>query len=199
MRKRLIVLAVAPLLIWSSLALSADLFGRSKYESAGYEVLQSDGDFEVRKYPELVVVSAPMKSESGKNNAFRQLFQYISGGNEKGEKIAMTTPVFTTPDAGAGGGGVMSFVVPVDVAKAGAPKASGKGVAVAKRKPGKFAVYRYSGRWTERREKAAREKLEAWLKKSSQKAVGKFEKANYDPPFTPGFMRRNEVLVRISG
>ena len=197
MRNRSIALAFVPLLIGASLVLSADLFGRSKYESAGYEVLKSDGDFEIRKYPELVVVSAPMKSEAGKNSAFRQLFQYISGGNETGEKIAMTTPVFTTPDAGDGG--VMSFVVPVDVAKSGAPKASGKGVAVAKRKSGKFAVYRYSGRWTERRETAARKKLEAWLKTSSFEVVGKFEKANYDPPFTPGFMRRNEVLVRISG
>jgi hypothetical protein len=197
MKKRIFALAALAVVCGSSLALSAELFSREKYESASYKVVKNEGAFEIRKYPELVVVSAPMSKGSEKNNAFRSLFQYISGKNEAGKKIAMTTPVFTTPKAE--GAGVMSFVVPAEVAKAGAPKANSEAVEVAKRAAGKFAVYRYSGRWTKAREAEAQKRLEAWIKKEGLEAVGSVEKANYDPPFTPGFLRRNEALVRISG
>ncbi|MFT5108841.1 MAG: effector-binding domain-containing protein [Verrucomicrobiales bacterium] len=184
----------------SSLALAADLFNRNKYESPNYEVVRTDGKFEIRNYSEMVVVSAKMEDgKSERNSAFRQLFKYISGENEKQEKIAMTSPVFTTPAKGnqEGKGGVMSFVVPADVAKAGAPKADSDSVKVSKRAAGKFAVYRYSGRWTESRENSAKKTLKEWMEKDGLKATGQVEKANYDPPFTPPFLRRNEVLVRI--
>ena len=38
----------------------------------------------------------------------------------------------------------------------------------------------------------------AWMKARGYVAKGSFEKANYDPPFTPPPLRRNEVLVRIA-
>ena len=177
----------------------AELFSRGGYESPSYEVVRADGDFEIRKYPELVVATAPMSTggKSGSNSAFRKLFNYISGENANQEKIAMTTPVFSTPKGKSGG--VMSFVVPAEVAAAGAPKAGDESVKVSKRPAGTFAVYRYSGRWTTEREEKAKGRLQAWLKEEGIKARGTFEKANYDPPFTPGFLRRNEVLVRIRG
>jgi len=197
MKKKFFLLTICVGLAGSTVALSADLFNRKKYESPRYEVEMSDGAFEVRKYAEMLVASAPMSDRSGNNRAFRNLFDYISGGNESGTKIAMTTPVFTSPKKD-GGAGVMSFVVPAEIAKAGAPKADSESVEIKKRKGGKFAVYRYSGRWTEARESKAQARLEEWMAKKGLKAVGQFEKANYDPPFTPGFLRRNEVLVRIS-
>ena len=197
MKRRFFVLTSVAVFAGTSIALSADLFGRGKYESAGYKVAKSDGAYEIRNYPDILVASAPMSDGSGRNNAFRSLFQYISGGNASGAKIAMTTPVFTTPEAGRKAG-MMSFVVPAEVAKAGAPKANSSSVVIAKRRAGKFAVYRYSGRWTEAREAKAQARLEAWMAENGLKAKGTFEKANYDPPFTPGFMRRNEILVRLA-
>ena len=197
MNKRHFTIGALVIIAGTSLGF-ADLFGRGKYETAAYEVAKKDGAFEIRNYPTLVVASAPMSARSESNSAFRSLFQYISGKNQSGEKIAMTTPVFTTPKAGNDGGGLMSFVVPAEVAKAGAPKANSKSVSVTTRAAGTFAVYRYSGRWTKSREQTAQNRLQNWLKENKIKAVGSFEKANYDPPFTPGFLRRNEVLVRIA-
>ena len=192
---RRIVIAVALVIVFGSVA-SAQLFSRSKYESAKYEVKETDGDFEIRDYPELVVAAAPMSEGDGdRNSAFRKLFGYISGKNATSEKIAMTTPVFMTPKKGKEK--TMAFVVPAKVAKAGAPSATDKKVKVTKRAAGKFAVYRYSGRWTEEREKKSRERLKAWLKDKGLVSKGAFETAAYDPPFTPGFLRRNEILVRV--
>ena len=173
----------------------ASAIGRGKYESPDYVTVVSDGSFEVRDYPEVVVVSAPMKSGRGnQNSAFMTLFRYISGDNEKSRKIAMTTPVFgTLTDAER----QMSFVVPAEVVKDGVPEALNDQVVISKRKAGRFAVYRYSGRWSEPREQQGREKLQAWMTERGLEAVGSFEKASYDPPFTPPPLRRNEVLVRI--
>jgi len=91
----------------------------------------------------------------------------------------------------------MSFVVPEEIVKAGVPESSNPDVKISKRQAGRFAVYRYSGRWTEAREVDAQTKLAAWMKSKGLTVEGGFEKANYDPPFTPPSMRRNEVLVRI--
>ena len=201
MKKTTLLSAVSLLVIATSIAALAGPLSRGRYESAEYNVEKEDGRFEVRNYPEVLVASVPMQPGSGddsKNSAFMRLFRYISGKNESGDKISMTTPVFTTPKAPSGKKGeMMSFVVPAEVAKKGAPAATDSGVVIAKRAAGKFACYRYSGRWTDARETAAREELQAWLKSQGLKAVGGFEKANYDSPFTIPALRRNEILVRI--
>ena len=114
--------------------------------------------------------------------------------NETDQKIAMTTPVFSSKE---GEKKAMSFVVPADVVAAGVPAATGDQVAVAKRAKGRFAVYRYSGRWTTARETEARAKLMAWVGEQKLSPRGGVETANYNSPFTLPFLRRNEVLVRL--
>ena len=114
--------------------------------------------------------------------------------DEEQKKIAMTTPVFSTK---VGEGKSMSFVVPAEVVAAGVPKATDGNVVVAPRAKGRFAVYRYSGRWTTARENKARATLLAWIKEKELKTVGATETANYNSPMTLPFLRRNEVLVRL--
>jgi effector-binding domain-containing protein len=199
MKTKPMILIVVAAIVGSSFASVAGALGRDRYETPKYEVTKKSGSFEVREYPALTVASATMGADTpNKNSAFMNLFRYISGDNEKGQKIEMTSPVFTSPTQKAGQS-VMSFVVPADVAKAGAPKATDSNIVITKRAAGKFAVYRYTGRWTESREKSAREKLAAWAKSEGMEIIGDFEKANYDPPFVPPFLRRNEALVRIKG
>lgn len=70
---------------------------RSSYESAAYSLLESDGSFEIREYPDLMLVTTPMKSQ-GSDGSFGRLFGYISGGNDNDLKVAMTTPVFMEPE-----------------------------------------------------------------------------------------------------
>ena len=58
-------------------------------------------------------------------------------------------------------------------------------------------MLRFAGGRTVENEKAAIEKLTAWLE--GQKLAGKGDPifAYYDPPWTPVFLRRNEVMIRI--
>ena len=60
------------------------------YDEPNYEVVQKNEIYEVRKYSDRLAVET---INSGSENNFRKLFNYISGRNEDNEKIKMTTPV----------------------------------------------------------------------------------------------------------
>ena len=61
------------------------------YEEPSYELLSTTEQYEVRRYYERLVVQT--LEESGRNQAFRRLFKYISGDNNTASKISMTVPV----------------------------------------------------------------------------------------------------------
>ena len=123
-----------------------------------------------------------------------RLFRFIGGGNERSQKIAMTTPVLIDTVTGQK---TMSFIVPRKVAEVGVPEPSGDKVSVATTDKGRFAVFRYSGRRTDENETAALQKLQDWMEKEKTAGNGAPRFAYYDPPWTLPFMRRNEVMIPI--
>jgi len=169
---------------------------RENYETAEYKVVAADGSFEVREYPELKLAVTSMSTKKQENGGFMRLFGYISGDNESKQKIAMTTPVFMEQGEDAETGR-MGFVLPVKVAEQGAPNPGQENVSIATRPPGKFAVYRFAGRSNKLLRTKAEQKLREWIKQAELTAEGSAEFAGYDPPWTPGPMRRNEVLIRL--
>ncbi len=125
-----------------------------------------------------------------------RLFRYISGDNESDQKIETTTPVFMEPDGPDSKGG-MGFVIPQQIAEPGAPEPKASDVAIRKRESGRFAVIRFSGVMDARKAEAQELKLREWLKARGIEGEETCERAGYDPPFTPGPLRRNEVLIRL--
>ncbi len=185
------VFSIALLLGFGVLVVSCD-----SYETAAYEVKEKDGKFEIRDYEELTLVSVSMNdaARSSENSSFRKLFKYISKGNSEKKKIAMTTPVFMDSE---GDEKVMSFVLPKKVAEGEVPKPEDKKVKISVRKAATFAVYRYAGKSDLKKSEEAAKKLNAWLEDSDYTAEGELIRAGYNPPWTPGPMRRNEVLLEI--
>lgn len=182
--------------------LAAALYGAYKYSRAGYEspdyrVEMESGPFEIREYPSMVLASTPMNgSEVNEDDSFLRLFRYISGRNESETKIAMTVPVFMTEgDDDA----KMSFVTPREVVDAGTPEALDPKVEIETMSGGRFATYRFSGDWRSAHADAARQKLLDWTREQGLETAGEPILASYDPPFTPRFLRRNEILVRLAG
>lgn len=179
-----------------------NLIARGAYESAEYKVIQSDGSFEVREYPDLMLAATSTNLDSqGRDGSFMKLFRYISGANESSQKIEMTTPVFMER-LNEESAVQMGFVMPKEIAEKGVPKPTGEKVEVRKRKAGRFAVIRFSGQLTAQRAKDAEAKLRAWIQSQGLAAADSVsgsgvETAGYDPPFTPGPLRRNEVLIRL--
>ncbi len=200
-RKTMIYLSVTAIIVvvgifaWNSMA-------RAAYESAEYKVVESDGKFEVREYPDLMLVATTTKLDAqGRDGSFMKLFRYISGANESEKKISMTTPVFMENDKEESAV-QMGFVMPKDIAIEGVPAPTGEGVDVCKRAGGRFAVLRFSGHLNAKAAKESEAKLRTWMATKGLVADDSIqssgvETAGYDPPFTPGPLRRNEVLVRL--
>jgi hypothetical protein len=186
---RTILTLVVILVIGVLLAIAGCRTSRSGYKSAPYNVVRTDGNFELRDYPALRVVETAMK-DGGSGGSFNRLFRYITGGNDAGKKIAMTTPVFM-----AGGESTMAFVMPADLGSV--PRPTDGSVTVREMPAGRFAVLRYSGARSRPQEAEHLEHLNAWAADQHLKVSAVPVFAYFDPPWTPPFLRRNEVMLRI--
>jgi hypothetical protein len=165
----------------------------ASYESPDYKTISSDGSFEIRDYPSLTLASTPMQKR-GEDGSFMKLFRFIEGRNDRSEKISMTTPVLMT----GAQSGTMSFVVPKAVAEKGAPAPSNPDVTIQMVPAARYATYRFSGSGNSSASEAAAKKLLAWADSKKLSVSGTPLFAYYNPPWTPWFMRRNEVLIRIT-
>ena len=159
-------------------------------ETPDYKVAAQEGKFEVRDYPAMTVARTAMG-----DGDFMRLFRFISGGNEAGQKIAMTAPVMVQHQGSESG---MSFVVPREVAAGKVPAPKAAEVSVDTMPAARFAVFTYSGRRTDKNEAEALGKLRAWMQRKNLRAEGEPVFAYYDPPWTLPFMRRNEVMLRVA-
>ncbi len=182
------------LVLLAVLALAGCKTVRAGYESAPYKVVQSAGKFEVRDYPALMVVETAMAGGQGADGSFNRLFRYITGGNEAKEKIAMTTPVFMSAN---GSNSTMAFVMPAKLGTNQVPRPADGELTVKEIPPGRFAVLRFSGSRTGKNEVSAAEQLRAWIKTEGWAANSPPVYAYFDPPWTPTFLRRNEVMIRL--
>jgi len=197
MKRRMIYLAAMVGLVGFGMA-AWTMTARAGYESAEYKVIESDDNIEIREYPDLMLAATDSKMDSqGRDGSFMRLFRYISGANEGEQKIAMTTPVFMEGEVGKSDVS-MGFVMPKEVAAEGVPEPKGAGVRIRKREGGRFAVIRFSGRLDSRVAKEKETELREWMKSRGLAGQSKAEAAGYDPPFTPGPLRRNEVLIRLN-
>jgi|AntDeeMetagen192_2_1112575.scaffolds.fasta_scaffold00427_7 effector-binding domain-containing protein len=181
-------------------------------EEPSYERLKKDGSFELRDYPSVVVaqttVDASMEEAGGE--AFQRLFGYISGENGGEADISMTSPVTQTPSSQeiamtapvgqrkTDTGWVVSFVMPESYTLDSLPKPTNPEVKLRQIPERRVAVIKYSGTWSAARYRAQLEKLETWVSKNSLKVTGEAIWARYNPPFTPWFLRRNEIMIPVA-
>ncbi len=167
---------------------------RSGYESAPYKVVRTDGKFELRDYPSLSVVETPMAASGNSDDgSFMRLFRFITGANEAKQKIAMTTPVFMS---GNDTNRKMAFVLPAKLNAATVPKPADGAVTVRELPGGRFAVLRFSGGRSAKREAEMLARLQTRLAAQGLKASASPMYGYFDPPWTPSFLRRNEVMLR---
>lgn len=174
-------------------------------ERPSFAVERRASGLEIRQYQPYVVaqteVNGPM--EVAGNEGFRRLAGFIFGGNDTGQKIAMTAPVAMAPMpeetrlTPKGGGFVVQFMMPSSFTLASLPPPKDGRVTFLEVPARRIAALAYRGNWSEARYLLHLEKLNAALAKEGLKAKGSPVWARYDPPFMPTFMRTNEILVEI--
>jgi hypothetical protein len=168
-------------------------------EKLKYQLIQRLPDFEVRDYPDhtLVTVTTPGEFMPAGNRAFGPLIGFISGNNQSSQKIAMTAPVLQRPVNE--GLHEVSFVLPDDMAFDQVPLPSNASV-VRKLVPRHFAAVRaFKGGWSEERFYSEGERLQRAVREAGLEPVGNLYWARFDPPWKPGFLKQNEVLIDLKG
>lgn len=178
-------------------------------EEAAFVVEKKDGAFEVRQYAPQVVAETVVDGtmEEAGNRAFRPLFNYISGANRNRDKIAMTAPVgqqaegrkiaMTAPVAqeAASNQWAVTFMMPSNFTLETLPSPTDGKVRLRAIPARRISAVRYSGTWSRKRYERHLAKLRDWMKSNGLIASGEPVWARYNPPFTPWFLRRNEILV----
>jgi DNA gyrase inhibitor GyrI len=130
-------------------------------------------------------------ANAGGNSGFRKLFGYITGKNQNQESIAMTTPVFISDERRK-----MAFVLPAKSSSGQISAPLDPSLSIKKIPAGRFAVLRFSGGRSSTLETQSLSLLRTWIAKKGLTAAGSPIYGYFDPPWTPGFLRRNEVMLR---
>ncbi len=165
-------------------------------EEAVFTVLARRGKIEFREYAQHVLASVTVSGtfESAPSVGFGPLVRYISGENRDNTQLAMTAPVFH--EASSDSAHTISFVLPKDTSHV--PDPARPGVTTHVVPPLTVAAIRFSGGWNTQRVRGYEMELLNQLAEWGIAPEGKTLFARYDPPWKPGFLRRNEVLIPIS-
>ena len=162
-------------------------------EEPKYELVAEYGDsIEIRHYEPQIVAATAMTS--GQNSGFRVLAGYIFGGNEREEKIAMTAPVTTSMGSD---GAEMQFMMPSEYSLDKLPKPEDKRVAFKELPAYTAAVIRFSGRARADMAEQYWSELQTFLADSEWQINGRPTLNQYNPPWIPGYFRRNEIIVPV--
>ena len=170
-------------------------------ETPAYKVVEKDRNIEVRYYESMLLQSVKVSGNQYKSlrQGFRPLVNYIGAKGREGEKISMTAPVMQSL-GNTNNEWIVSFSMSSKYSKKTLPEPNNKQVYSEQLKPIMAAVIRFSGK-TDRSGSLIKEKektLLNWLKNRDFKIVSKPKYLFYNDPSTPGFLRRNEVMVIIS-
>lgn len=168
-------------------------------ETVLYEVTGRVGDVEIRQYPSMRVATV---SGYPDNVAFGILFNYISGQNRPSEKIAMTTPVITSEKIAMTAPVIsdaerMSFVMHARYSGRQPPEPLDSRIRIEDIPPRKVAVVRFKGHADDASVKEKTSHLLMTLEKNGIRTTGRTFLMRYNAPFTPGFLRRNEVGIEV--
>lgn len=184
-------------------------------ESPEYEVLYAQDDIEYRRYAPFTVAETGIDAvgSQGKDSrdGFMRLFNYITGSNESRTDIAMTSPVIestarsekiamTSPviESGSAGRPTVAFMLPSEYDLDSAPLPTDDAVSLRVIPERLVVSIRYSGRWTQKNVAKHKARLDAHLAEAGVRPIGDFQTAVYNPPFTPPFLRRNEIHYEVA-
>lgn len=182
-------------------------------EQPKFTVLRKTNVFEIRHYNSHVVaevVVAGPATDAG-SQAFPILAGYIFGRN-KGErrfdmtapvtqtaakipvKLEMTAPVMQTL---ASDGFMVQFMMPAAYTLATLPEPLDPRINLREVPEQTVAVIKYSGTWSQSNYDEHLDRLTKALSQAGIETQGEPVYSRYDPPFTPWFLRTNEIWFRV--
>lgn len=166
-------------------------------DTLGYRVVKKLDKVEIRSYPRMLIAKVDGYGDGG----FDLLFRFITGENSRKAKVAMTAPVLsenipmTAPVLS--GGGSLAFVMPESYTIETTPMPVDGRVKIVEIPTRNLAVLRFSGRWSKGVFDGRSKEMLGELQRAGIRIKGEVFSMRYNAPFTPWFLRRNEVAVEV--
>jgi hypothetical protein len=166
-------------------------------EQQQYRVIDKHGAAELREYAPCVVADVLVDGDvqEATSAAFRPLFNYISGANKASTSLAMTAPVLQ--EEAAPHSWSVSFVLPGDRPLQDYPIPADPKVTLRAIPAHDAAALGWSGRWTAGNIEQRTHELRMLIRDAGWEVTGEPRWARFDPPWTPPFMRRNEIVIPV--
>jgi len=171
------------------------IIGRSDIESYPYQVIEEFEGFELREYEPRLFTSVQLNTgnfDAASSQGFSVLAGYIFGGNDRGEKIAMTSPVSMSLEENS----TMMFMVPESYKKTTLPVPNQSEIEFVEEPGRKVAVVSFGGWANDDKIAESKKELTEHLKKENIEHNGNFYFMGYNAPFDLMF-RKNEVMVEL--
>ena len=165
-------------------------------ETPKYTVIKKDGKIELRKYAAFLTSNVEISADdhaSAGSSGFSYLAGYIFGGNKASQKIAMTAPVMTTQVKN--GTFRVSFVIPSQYSMKDLPAPNQKAVTFSEMNEMTAATLTFSGYTSDDKIASKIQDLQEWMSKQNLTPSTTPIIARYDPPWKPGFIRKNEIII----
>lgn len=188
----------------------------AKTPEPSWKSVSKNGNIEIRAYDPMIVAEATTHGERGEaiNEGFRILAGYIFGGNSGQQSIEMTAPVTQQPRVSEGQKIAMTapvtqeagenqnewkvrFIMPAEYTLSSLPKPNDSRIKFMAIPAYKAAVIRFSGFNTDNNLMSHKAELMTWIRDTKISTEGEPVYAFYNPPWTPPFMKRSEVMVKI--
>ena len=185
----------------------------SALEEPKYSVLKEYENFEIRNYASYLVAEVDIEGSYNKsgNEAFRILAGYIFGDNQSStkmnmtapveseaiqtsERMNMTAPVFSNKNIN---GYTYRFVMESKYTQETLPVPNNSKIRITEIKDRVMAVISFSGRWSQKNFEKHEQILVNDLKNEGIGVASEAIYARYNAPFTPWFLRRNEIMFEI--
>ena len=164
-----------------------------------FEVLQTYADFELRKYLPCVIAEVKVSAQysTSTSSAFSTLFNYISKGNKSSEKIAMTAPVITAQkaDIAESDEWYVSFVMPSGSTFGHLPRPNNSQVNLRELDAEICVAKSFRGKASDELSRKITEQLRASASRANIALSDETRICRFDPPFKPGFLQYNEIVI----
>ena len=168
-------------------------------ETPKYDVIKKDRQIEIRHYLGYINATVDIESDSHStagSQGFGYLANYIFGGNKNGQKIPMTAPVSTSKKNKSNHYSI-SFTMPSKYSQESLPIPNNDNVVIEKIEKYKAVVIKFSGYTTESKLENKTKELKMWAKQHKLNLIGAPIISRFDPPWKPGFLRHNEISIKI--
>jgi hypothetical protein len=169
--------------------------GQKNIETYSYDVAKKYDAFEIRNYEASLFTYVKLsgnKYRDESSKGFSILAGYIFGGNDKNEKIAMTSPVAMSLEDSM----TMMFMVPKKFKKETLPKPDQSEIKFQEEPKKTVAAIAFSGWANDEKIEKYKQKLKSALEAKEIPYTNRFFFLEYNPPYEI-FNRKNEIIVEL--